>query len=216
MKIGITQKDDPAHKAVCTFASRYYYNRHEIHITEFPDVFAYAYHKKIIGCFGLSYGTNTKLLPTEWYIPKKILQEKLTDPYNFSKKKLCELGTRVVDKSKITTKTNCGEISLALATSLLHHACSRNFTYGIFTGDRTVRLLSRALHIPLHEFGVPDLSKRSAKYRKKWDAYFNGAQRYCYGINMPSTNDTYIKMQKTLSTSGFYFLETKEFQLKVA
>ena len=164
---------------VLGFARAVYADRHSIRPSSSPEMFAYSHNgARLTGCLGLYRGSAEKNLLMETYLDFNVL-EFLSEATRRDRECMGELGMRAVDAPGESSVS----LSILLSAELIRRASELGLCYLVFTSNRTICFVAKALSIRLKKLGVPDLSRKSRQFRLDWEEFFK-VQQYCWGLDV--------------------------------
>lgn len=189
MFIDIATPELDTYLEIAKFARGVYLEKFEAKISPSPDVFAYAsFQERIVGCLGLYRALETKLVLVERYVPDAFAR--ISGEEHVDRSLCAEIGTRAVVQ---VAGFHSGDVSVALAASLIAHAKSLGVRYFGLTSNRTVSLVVRALGIDLIKLGEPNLANLDQEFRENWRIYFE-VKQFCFGMQVESTDGCFVAL----------------------
>jgi len=197
----ITPADDN-YPQVQEFARTVYDVKLHTTIYSKPDYFAVAKLKDsetCVGCFGLYRADTHKPLLIETYFHDNILS-RLVEDEDLSRSQFGELGTRAVLLPRELSHAHTA-VSVALAGTLILFASTNGFRHLVFTANRSVHEIAKALETKLQPLGNPDLSLKDLEFQKNWKHFFRHKQS-CFGINVLQSAAGCRRALEKLSSEG--------------
>lgn len=182
--VGVVSPGTRSYARTSAFARAVYGQRLHAAIAGQPDLFAFASDDEgtIVGSFGCYRAKPDKPLLFESYIPGAL--ERIAGMSAVDRTACAEIGTRAVALPE-GCDASSGDVSLALAGTIIAHAHSLGIRFFGFTSNRTTRLIARALKIRLTELGEPDLSGHTPEFLANWQDFFRVPQ-LCFGFAVDS------------------------------
>lgn len=211
--VSLSDRSDREYSRICDFASRVYREHYNVTLTSFPEIFTYTYDESgtIHGSFGINTGEHNNPLLTESHLPHITTIGQLFDDPTVPRSAVVEFGTRAASKQADTGVLG-GAISLVLAVKAFEYAFHEEKKYAIFTTNRTVQRIARALNVTFSKFGTPDLSTKSQAYRDNWQSFFQIPQ-FCWGARIADTIPMCHALEKSFADS-FVFIDQQPKEIR--
>lgn len=206
MRVTVCDKHNrERHLIAAAQAAAWYYTWYRVQPPVPPTFLIHAQKNEMVdqslGFCGISFATDEPLT-TEWYIDHRDMADAFGSPV-VNRRKLCELGSLVTKPGNHTDKRGRQKVVCALTATSLLAAHKSGKKYVILTGSNFMRLYARQLGVSLHDFGAPDLSRRSPAYRNLWQPYFERAERRCFGFLLEEAVDGCRTTLAALQKDGF-------------
>lgn len=184
------------YRSTSQFAALIYKRRHDVDLEAFPDVLcSFCWNNQIVGCLGVTLGEYHDPLLLETYFSYDVLS--VVSQGESRREDFGELGMRAVDE---VIARECGippvVVSTILTAELVMHAHEIGLHHLLLTTSRVGRAIIRSLDAQLIELGAPDIKRKDASFRAKWENFFKVPQ-FCFGANIKQVVPGAARYQKT-------------------